>query len=319
MAKGNMLLGYARGKVGSLVFTRRKGEQITRPRNFSPANPRTLAQLSQRVRMYAPVKLYRQSMERFFKYAFSLKSQETIFNGFMRENISISPWTPRELAVAQAPVPFPARMSSGGLGGFLPRPSGGHADDYTAVKVGNYSVGQSPLNENDAYLCVCLSREEVQLATIGELSTYIIQNFPDYVDGDMLTFVGVATDSLALEDGIVSYDGTGGFNFNYTRLILDVNSDAAPSTVGLTVDARVGGTYIYYRIPAHFEDDSYGGCVIHTRNVGTTVDANNTYLVLGGLAGQIYETMTTEYYRRRAATSYKAAPDAYLNPATASN
>lgn len=319
MAKGNMLLGYARGKVGSLVFSRRKGEQVTRPRNFSPANPRTLAQLSQRVKMYAPVKLYRQSMERFFKYAFSLRPQETVFNGFMRENLSISPWTPRELAVAQAPVPFPARMSSGGLGGFIPRPTGSHADDYTSVKVGNYSVGLSALDESDAYLCVCLSREEVQITTIGELSTYIIQNFPDYVNGDMLTFVGVATNSLALKNGIVSYDGTGGFNFNYTRLVLDVNSTESPSTVGIVVDARVGGTYIYYRIPAHFEDDCYGGCVIHTRNVGTTVDANNTYLVLGGIAGRIYETMTTDLYRRRAATSYKAAPDAYLNPATASN
>lgn len=319
MAKGNMLLGYARGKVGSLVFSRRKGEQITRPRNFSPANPRTLAQLSQRVKMYAPVKLYRQSMERFFKYAFSLKSHETVFNGFMRENISISPWTPRELAVAQAPVPFPARMSSGGLGGFIPRPTGWHGDDYTSVGIGQYSTGRSALDEWGAYLCVCLTREEVEITTIGKLSTYIIQNFPDYVNGDMLTFVGAATDSLEVENGIVSYDGTGGFNFNYTRLILDVNSDAAPSTVGLIVDARVGGTYIYYRISDNFEDDSYGGCVIHTRNVGTTVDANNTYLVLGGRAENIYEIMTTDLYRRRAATSYKAAPDAYLDPATASN
>lgn len=49
MSKGNLFLGFARGKVGSLVFSRQNGEQITRARNTQPKNPRTPIQLLQRV------------------------------------------------------------------------------------------------------------------------------------------------------------------------------------------------------------------------------------------------------------------------------
>lgn len=48
MAKDNMLLGFARGKVGDLVFYRHLGNQVTRARNASPANPRTARQGVQR-------------------------------------------------------------------------------------------------------------------------------------------------------------------------------------------------------------------------------------------------------------------------------
>lgn len=49
MAKDNLFLGYARGKVGSVVFYRAKGEQITRSLNAAPSNPQTALQLLQRV------------------------------------------------------------------------------------------------------------------------------------------------------------------------------------------------------------------------------------------------------------------------------
>lgn len=51
MAKGNMLLGQARGKLGSIVFSRSNGQQITRTRNTAPRNPRTEAQQLQRMVM----------------------------------------------------------------------------------------------------------------------------------------------------------------------------------------------------------------------------------------------------------------------------
>lgn len=51
MAKGNMLQGMARGKVGDVVFSRLNGEQIARVRNRNPKNPKTNAQLYQRAIM----------------------------------------------------------------------------------------------------------------------------------------------------------------------------------------------------------------------------------------------------------------------------
>lgn len=49
MAKDNLFLGFARGKVGSVVFYRAKGVQVTRALNAAPSNPQTALQLLQRV------------------------------------------------------------------------------------------------------------------------------------------------------------------------------------------------------------------------------------------------------------------------------
>lgn len=51
MSKGNMLLGHARGKVGSLVFARAGGQQITRARAEVVKNPQTEKQMIQRIIM----------------------------------------------------------------------------------------------------------------------------------------------------------------------------------------------------------------------------------------------------------------------------
>lgn len=49
MSKGNMLLGHARGKVGDLVFSRSNGEQVVRARAAVVRNPKTEAQIIQRI------------------------------------------------------------------------------------------------------------------------------------------------------------------------------------------------------------------------------------------------------------------------------
>lgn len=49
MSKGNMLLGQARGKVGSLVFSRQNGKQVTRSKAETVKNPQTTKQIVQRI------------------------------------------------------------------------------------------------------------------------------------------------------------------------------------------------------------------------------------------------------------------------------
>lgn len=49
MGKDNMLLGYARGAVGDVVFSRVEGQQITKARNRAPANPKSYLQALNRV------------------------------------------------------------------------------------------------------------------------------------------------------------------------------------------------------------------------------------------------------------------------------
>lgn len=313
MAKGNLLLGYGRGKVGSLVFSRRKGEQIIRARNTAPANPRTNAQLTQRMKMYAPVKLYRQSMERFFKYAFSLKEKETIFNAFMRENISLAPWTSRELVTAQAPIPFPARMSSGSLGGFPVEvltsvPTGGFANAVLCPE----ALGGSKILVN-----VRTAEEDL---TIAQFSQAFLEKYPQFMVGDQITFVLVSTAGLSMEAGHVLYDDMSPFIFSYAKIILDTNDTNEVAAIGLDVNLlEDSSTAVGLSSEATFATDCVGGCVIVTRNVGGKVDATVTTLGLNNVASSIYNLMRTDSYRTMAAASYKASPDAYLNPATSVN
>lgn len=58
MSKGNMLLGHARGKVGSLVFSRADGKQIVRSRAEVVKNPRTESQMIQRVLLNTVAQAY---------------------------------------------------------------------------------------------------------------------------------------------------------------------------------------------------------------------------------------------------------------------
>lgn len=51
MSKGNLFLGFGRGKVGDVVFSRQNGEQVARARNRAPKNPQSPLQMVQRVIM----------------------------------------------------------------------------------------------------------------------------------------------------------------------------------------------------------------------------------------------------------------------------
>lgn len=73
MAKGNMLQGMARGKVGDVVFSRNNGEQISRVRNRHPKNPRTNKQMYQRAVMATVMQAYAAGQE-IFNHSFQGKS-----------------------------------------------------------------------------------------------------------------------------------------------------------------------------------------------------------------------------------------------------
>lgn len=88
MAKGNMLLGMARGSVGDVTFYRDGGLQRARSRNRQPNNPRSNKQQTQRALFANCVKFYKLTAAKFFKFAFENKKvNESDYNAFMRENL----------------------------------------------------------------------------------------------------------------------------------------------------------------------------------------------------------------------------------------
>lgn len=89
MAKGNLLQGMARGKVGDLVFSRMDGEQITRVRNRRPRNPKTNKQLYQRAIMATVSQLYAAGQE-IFNHSFEgAATPADNQRRFMSENVKI--------------------------------------------------------------------------------------------------------------------------------------------------------------------------------------------------------------------------------------
>lgn len=87
MAKHNLFLGQARGKVGSVVFSRLNGVQITRAYNPSPKNPKSWAQATQRA-AFASISQY----YKVFKYLIEQGQQ-----GVKVGQPSIQDWQSRTL------------------------------------------------------------------------------------------------------------------------------------------------------------------------------------------------------------------------------
>lgn len=184
MSKGNMLLGYARGKVGDVVFQRLKGQQITKARNRHPFNPRSFSQMYQRAKFTRGVLFYKHGIQAYYKFAYEGKlERESDYNAFMRYNTERSYPIPR----ANATNPFyPAigtfiisRGSLDTISGFTLEPSteGGTADTITLPLKGMPSDGN--------------------VKTVAQLSSAFLTTYPSYQEGDFITFIIIQVYSTA--------------------------------------------------------------------------------------------------------------------------
>lgn len=116
MTKRSMLLSLASGKLGDMVFYRAGGEQRTRTRVI-PKNPKTIAQMNQRLRMLNPSAIYR-SLSPILSASFTArKSNQSSANKFMSEAMSTLPYyITKSMKDELLCVPFGAMLSSGSLG-----------------------------------------------------------------------------------------------------------------------------------------------------------------------------------------------------------
>lgn len=88
MSKGNMLLGHARGKVGSLVFSRANGQQIVRARAEVVKNPQTDAQVIQRILLNTISQAYSR-MAPITDHSFEgVKAGQDSMSYFMKSNLN---------------------------------------------------------------------------------------------------------------------------------------------------------------------------------------------------------------------------------------
>lgn len=125
MSKRSLFWGQASGKLGEAVFYRAKGEQRTRTYVAKIANPKTLAQMSNRVAMLNLVSGYRSLSSVLGKSFVDKRSNESDYNAFVRNSKSATTagvtkamaqvgWCcPYGFAISRGKIAFNGAMSFG--------------------------------------------------------------------------------------------------------------------------------------------------------------------------------------------------------------
>lgn len=263
MSKGNMLLGHARGKVGSLVFSRTNGQQIVRARAEVVKNPQTDAQVIQRIFLNTIAQAYSR-MSAIVDHSFEgVKKGQDSMSFFMKKNLEA----------------IRAKVANAG--------------DLNTQQVYVTPIGESYLATND-YIISKGSLPVVNPALVQDSGIELLVSTGTYKDlidiyhlqrGDQMTFC------------LIQLNEVGATSFVYGRLILDPRnedgSEAAMSTALIANGAinkpnsktelqglNLSVTGQTFRIGA--PDSTIGGCVIVSRknDDGTWLRSNSSMMLV---------------------------------------
>lgn len=200
MAKGNMLLGLSRGKLGDLVFYRANGQQAARVRQRVVKNPQTEAQMIQRI-ILATISQAYSKMSAIVDHS---------FEGIQEGAKSMAHFNKVNMAALRASAA--AAVDSGeslyDVFAFTP-------------------VGRNEFQAND-YIIAKGSLPQIAATITSNKAVVVIGNGDTYQDvcnkyglqrGDQLTFCTIEAKNVA---------GGFGFDFAYSRVILDpTNTDGS--------------------------------------------------------------------------------------------
>lgn len=280
MSKGNMLLGHARGKVGSLVFSRADGKQIVRSRAEVVKNPRTQSQMIQRIMLNTIAQAY-SSMKDIVDHSFQgLSEGQQSMSYFMQRNLN-------KLRTKVA-AEIAAGKSLSKIFEFSPLKS-------NKLAVNGYEIAKGTLPE----ILVSFDSEG-EHSVIFPVSANTYEGVASYYGlkrGDQLTFVQLVNDP------------TLGVKFLYARVILDPRKEdgaeapmstpfvqngafvlPSPRNEGVFQNLSFGNKEIVFNMATGF---TYGGTVIVSRkaNDGTWLRSNatiqlDTALATGGTSMQ---------------------------------
>lgn len=257
-----MLLGHARGKVGSLVFSRANGQQIVRARAEQVKNPQTDAQVIQRIFLNTIAQAYSR-MAAIVDHSFEgVKKGQDSMSYFMKKNLDA----------------IRAKVAAAG--------------DLNTQQVYVTPIGESYLATND-YVVSKGSLPVVNPALVQDSGIELLVSTGTYKDlidiyhlqrGDQMTFC------------LIQLNEVGATSFVYGRLILDPRNEdgtEAAMTTSLLADGAINkpnpktemlGLNLSvaaqtFRIGA--PDSTIGGCVIVSRknDDGTWMRSNSSMVL----------------------------------------
>lgn len=284
MAKGNLFLSQGRGKVGSVVFSVIKGQQIERVYNPQPANPRSYAQQAQRALLANMTKFYKRATSNFYKFAFEDKtSRESDYNAFARNNIKRGAYLTKEQYDS---VGWPA--------------------------IGRYIMtkGSLPVQLQYGWMgdFFGINTKDGNTTTVGTLSSYLVTNYPGVEAGDIVTFVR-AWSALDLDFGAVSDTP----EWEIVQFKIDTTDTRSLTSLGLEVDDDLGGSgnvLVGFSIDGTTSVSMGSVCISRVTPDGLKV--TDSQLVLSPLGQAAMDWLASPYQQRQASISWGGNPEAIL-------
>ena len=289
MSKGNMLLGKSRGKVGDVVFATLKGQQITKAYNGNPANPRSPLQMTQRVRLAAPVIFYRFN-RKFFPFAFTKMEKESEYNAFIKRNIMLAPYFAKYVAEANHVMLAPYMMTQGTL--------------------------SAPALSEDNLFCRELAPEEYYplYSVIIPKQNASIDDFFDAINlgvGDtvLIYYIGVTHLMSATAKANINNAYGGYITRNADNYTINGN-------IKLYANYDAGSTEYIIQGKNQFVQDAkayFGGCAVKIRDNNGKNDVSTATLNLSVVAREYYENWRSQSILNLAVQSYGETDGAMLS------
>lgn len=301
MSKGSLFWSKARGKLGDVVLSQLKGQQIARAYQPQVANPRSTAQTDQRILFSNAVKFYKHATQNLFKFAYEDKrANESYYNAFMRKNAKVSmlPTRAQYLNRNYPAIGNQYLMSQGSLPSI----------PYTY----NESAGEFQLSLGS------VTSASTNM-TVGEVSSaFIADKFAQA--GDIITIVSVSASISSIDD-----EGSDAPSWNIVQFIIDssnttdFNTYLSKQARDLNITAQKAGSGTG-TIALDDGGAACGFCMIASREVTKQkLLVSEAYLINSKLANEIYQKSLQPQYRTAALNSWGRRSEAILQGSIVKN
>lgn len=278
-------MGTVRGKLGEMVLSRTKGQQVSRAYVKQVSNPRTNKQVVQRALFLAAVKFFTRGNQALFKFAFEdRKTNESDYNAFMRNNV--------KNGIVMSKAQF---------------------DNYGYPAVGNYMITKGSLADFDceivgpqgsAYTGIAMAEGDVP-TTIGALAdAFVGSGLYEY--GDIITILTINSYTLGEQAPVVIPTDVYNTRWTIKQFILR-NDDVRPLS---ELDLRVvaGSNRRGFALVMDSVGDGDNGiafAVIHSRNTTSGLKVSTQVLALDDTAQSILEGGRTDAYIDAVVATYQ--------------
>ena len=248
MSKGSLFWGNGRGKLGETVFYRAGGEQRNRTYVKNIKNPKTIAQMTQRILTLNPISMFK-NMKQVIQESFTeRKTNQSSYNKFVQENSSAKKFFITKAMLEQNMcVPFGAVIAKGSLGLNLEPEITMIADDvaenayavfdciFDAQKLTDFSgLTDSGSNALTGETLVRVMRETAVVDLPTKFTVVIVESVPqefelesgDIVNPWKLAYHVINVDGNSYTENFFGCEGSA---LNGTLYLLPENMEAQPS------------------------------------------------------------------------------------------